>query len=989
MEVVARRVSSPLLVGRADDLSVAADVLQSGLAGQARLLLVGGDAGIGKSRVLDEVLRMAGDLGYATATGFCVDLGEGVPPFAPIAGAVRALRRSLGDPALDAALGDAAADQGPLVPGSHQSLDVSAQPNPARVFEAVLTLLEGLAESTPVLLAIEDAHWADQSSRDLLAFLSRALTGRVVIVVTFRTDELHRRHPLRPLLADLERQPCAVRIDLRPLRRNELVEQLAAIQESHPDPELVEEIWERSEGNPFYAEELLIADESCERLPQSVRESTLGRIDALPEEHQAVLRVAAAVGRDVDDALLLELTGLPRDDFDRIMRDLVGASLLVPTGDGYRFRHALLQEVVYDELLPGERVRLHVRIAEHLEAEAVGGGAEPGVAAELAHHWWRARRAPEALTASVAAALSAEAIGAPADALCHYDRALELWASVPDPAERSEVSHLDLMQRASAVLLSAGQFDRSIALLREAIASVDAAQDPVRAALVHQQLGRVLFSADRPGAMEEYEQAVALVPEEPLSSARASVLAGLAQGLMLAGRVGESWRVSQQALDAALAVGNRKIEGSARNTNGTVLAALGHGEAGRRQLELALDIARELDDLDDLGRGYVNLSQVLVDLGAWEELVTIGKEALAVTQRLGLDRTHGVYAEYNVVEGLIALGRWDDAVASLTAVAERLPPGHWEYFKIGSITADRGDFAQLKATVAGAGRLPEHNTAVLQGITPYVTAQVALCVWEGRPADARVLVDELLARLPHGMIAWQSAPVLWRAVWAEADVAELARAHHDDAALAEAAKIADQRVEDFERAMRQSQEDDETAQPGVGADGYWMLAAAERRRLDGVDTAEEWLVAAGRFDELRIVFPATYARFRAASAHLRDGDRVAAAPLAREAAASARSLGAAPLVGLIDQLAARGRLAGVATPGIAGDVEPDDGLGLSAREREVLVLVAAGLTNRQIAEELYISPKTASVHVSNILAKLGVSGRVEAAAVAHRVGLSA
>jgi len=277
---------------------------------------------------------------------------------------------------------------------------------------------------------------------------------------------------------------------------------------------------------------------------------------------------------------------------------------------------------------------------------------------------------------------------------------------------------------------------------------------------------------------------------------------------------------------------------------------------------------------------------------------------------------------------------------------------------------------------------------VLQGLSSYVAAQVALAIWEGRFDEARALVDELLARLPAGMVAWQSAPVLWRAVWAEADRGAVARARRDDAALADATTVADARLDTLEAVLGGVGDGLRGPHPGVGADGYLLLARAERARLDGADAADVWLEAAARFDELRISFPAVYARFRAAEALVRAGDRVAAGELAVDARAAALALGAVPLVALVDQLIARGRLAG-APPPSGAPVVPDDGLGLSAREREVLVLVAAGRTNREIAEELYISPRTAGVHVSNILAKLGVSGRVEAAGIAHRVGLSA
>lgn len=982
---VPRRVSSPVLVGRDDDLVAARATLTGVDQGDPAFVLVGGDAGIGKSRFLQEVVTSAAGRGWTVLSGSCVDLGLGAAPFTAVADAVRRLRRTLGDDRIRAALGAGADELTELLPGWQTAPGTTERLESGRVFEAVLELLESLAEAAPVLLTVEDLHWGDAATRDLLTFLARTLTdARVAIVATFRTDELTRRHPLRPFLAALERHPSVVRLDLRPLERDELRALLTAIEGVPPAPEVVDDIWERSEGNPFYAEELLLAEESCERIPASVREGMLARVAGLPESHQRVLRIAAAAGREVSDALLLELTGLERDTFDPIVRDLVGAALLVLDGEGYRFRHALLQEAVYDELLPGERVGLHVRIAEQL----VDGPLSDDCCrtAELAHHWSQARRLPEALAASVAAGIDAEAVGAPGDAVGHYQRALELWPSVPDAAERSSLPRLEVVDRAAIAAANVGRFDQAIALHREALALAEEAGDVTRAAVFHSRLGKDLFVANLPGAVDEFQRGVELVADVPVSSERAQVLAAHAQMLMLTAQTSQALVVGADALETALAIGDRQVEGHVRNTVGTVLANR-WDERGFAEMHAALEIAEAGAHAEDVGRAYVNLTHAYGEMGKWAQAIEIGARGLEACRRLGIDRTHGTYVESNLIEALVAVGRWDDAAAAQRSLANRLPSPTWDYFAVDPLRADRGDFAGAHAAIDALGTLPEHDTAILQGLTNVYEGQVALAVWEGRYEAVTPIAEEVLERLPRTFRGWKLAPTMWRATWAEVERGLAARARRDDATCA-AARAAAQRWLDEVRSLN-AWGDGDGVRPVAGSDGYGLLAQAELARLDDQDTVEGWTSAAEHFDELGIVFPAAYARFRAAEAAVRAGDRATAGDLAARAGAVARSLGARPLGALVDQLVSRARLATApAEQGLDLAEELDDGLGLSAREREVLALVADGRTNRDIATALYISPKTVSVHVSNILAKLGVSGRVEAATVAHRLGIA-
>ncbi|MGY6499890.1 MAG: helix-turn-helix transcriptional regulator [Acidimicrobiales bacterium] len=987
MEDVSSPISRSPFVGREPDLAVATEMLDEAASGVAGMLLLGGDAGMGKTRILEEIDARATAGGFTVLAGRCIDLGEVSLPFAPIADAVRGLRRAQAD-AIAEAFGPGGEDLARLLPGTDAGRAAGDTPNPGQVFEAVLGLIEGVAESGPVLVSIEDAQWADQATRDLLSFLARALPSvPVLIVVTYRCDDLTRRHPLRGVLNDLERLAHVRRHELEPLGRNDIATIVAAGLGVDVDPSVVESVWRRSEGNPFHAEELMLAEACCDRVPASVRDAMLARVNRLGEEHQALLRLAAALGREVDDTVLAELSGLSRDDFHRIVRDLVADALLVPEDTGYHFRHALLQEAVYEELLPGERVALHRRIAAHLVPDG-DAPTDPEVAGTVAHHWLRARCLPEALTASVDAGLAADAVGAPADALAHYERALEVWDSVPDAAERSRLSWFEILEHAEPAATLAGRVDRALDLARAMVAAADPETDPRRAAVAHMRLGRTLFVAYRPGAVEELERATELVPATEVCAERAQVLAAHAQTLMLLGRFDEAVPVGREGLEVALAVGDRNIEGHLRNTLGVMLVNQGEVDEGLAELWTAYELAQtptSVRDLQDVGRAYVNLSVSLSGLGRWDEALALVEEGQRVTQRYGLDRSEGVCLASNGVEVLVAKGRWDEAAAAAQAVVEWVPLGSWGYQDMSTVLADRGDFVAAHRAIDQAEPLQASQTAALVDLPALATAQVALAVWERRPADARPLVEAHLSRVPPHLAVWHSDELVWRATWAEAEVALLAVSRSDGEELA-AARAAAERMVALGHHVLDPGPDRTQVRPTVCFAGYLALAECEVARIDGTDSTDDWLGAGGHFDDLGVVFPAAYARLRAAEAAVRDGHREAATPLLVEVLATAAQLGAQPLRELAEQLATRARLDVGAVP-VTDDGTPDDGLGLSARERQVLALVAAGRTNRQIGEELYISPKTASVHVSNILAKLGVASRVEAAGVAHRLGL--
>lgn len=379
---------SPVFVGRGQETATLTAALRRASAGQPQALLVGGEAGVGKTRLLEEFLCAAEQQdGTVTMLGGCLEIGAEGLPYAPLVTAMRRLYRRLG-PELEQAADGMEGHLSRLLP---EFGDADTEPNDeygrARLFEHIARLFERLSAERTLVLAIEDLHWSDRSTRELLAYLIRTLhKARVLILATYRTDDLHRRHPLRPFLAELERQRAVQRLELDRFGRQEVAAQLAGILgTASPDGQLVERIHRRSEGNPFFVEELACSfQEGCfVGLSDSLRDLLLVRVEALPEPTQRVVRIAAEGGSRIEHQLLAAVLDGPEDELIDALRSAVGSNILQldKDGEGYRFRHALVREAVSDDLLPGERHRINRRFAAALEADPAlvrGTNGRPG-----------------------------------------------------------------------------------------------------------------------------------------------------------------------------------------------------------------------------------------------------------------------------------------------------------------------------------------------------------------------------------------------------------------------------------------------------------------------------------------------------------------------------------------------------------------------------------------------------------------------------------
>jgi DNA-binding CsgD family transcriptional regulator len=983
------RVASPIFVGRIEELELLEAARVRAADGEPAVVLVGGEAGVGKTRLVTELTARCARDGTRVLVGGCVPVGDGALPYAPIVKALRHLLTDLGVGEVRELVGPSWPELARLLParGEPDRTVLPEQAAQARLFELLLGLLGHLSEQTPLVLAVEDLHWADRSTRDLLAFLVRNLRReRVLLVVTYRNDEPGQQR-LGPYLAELDRNSSVERIELSRLDQVQTTGQLAGILGAAPAADLVEAVFARSEGNPFFTEELLaVVRAGSGELPVTLRDLLRGRVQTLPDHARHVLTLVAVAGRRVPHRLLAAVAGLGDAHLDQALRAAVARQLLVtaPGEDGYQVRHALLREVVDADLLPGERARLHAGLAWALtERPELADGPVAVAAAELAAHWDAAGEPTRALPTRVQAGLAADRAHAFPEAQRHYDRALQIWEQVSDPGRAAGLDRVELMTRAADAAAASGQVQRALELLITALDLLDQTDDAVRVALLLMRLGGERWAAgDEPAGLAAFQEAVRILPPES-SPERARVLAYHAQYVMLAGRSRDAARRAEEALAVARTVGARVEEGHA-------LGILGICTLDIERLVEARRIAEEVGDAEGIARAYVLLGSALSQGGRQREALDVFRRGLAAARELGLERAMGSVLAVNVAMTLFEVGDWEE---SGRVLAEALERGGIVPFRLhesqGRLDLGRGDFPAAREQLELAVRLsPSPYEAVwpLAGLTE-------LAIWEGRYDDARVAVDQAVSALerldPEGKLPPPEVPQTHAlGLRVEADCAELARAAQSAAGIQQARQRAEPLIATLRAWLGPAVELGDAWVPCIAA-----LGEAEWSRLEGRPDPQSWQRAAERWERLEAPHATAYARFRQAEALLAArAPRARIQPVLGGAYQAAVRLGAAPLRREIELLAQRGRLrlqepAEAADAAASAAVSPAASLGLTRREAEVLALVAEGRTNRQIGQALFITPKTASIHVSRILAKLGVAGRGEAAAIAHRLGL--
>jgi DNA-binding CsgD family transcriptional regulator/tetratricopeptide (TPR) repeat protein len=992
--VMGGRVASPTLVGRVEELRLLEAARRRAANGAPAVVLVGGEAGVGKTRLVAELAARCAADGTRVLVGGCVPVGDGALPYAPIVEALRVLVAEVGVAAVRGLVGPSWPELARLLPalGEPDRIGLSDQAAQARLFELLLGLFGRLSEQGPLVLVVEDLHWADRSTRDLLAFLVRnLLRERVLLVVTYRNDEPGPER-LGPYLAELDRGGPVQRLELPRLDHAETGAQLVGILGAASAAELVDAVFARSEGNPFFTEELLAAVRAGSgELPATLRDLLRGRVQGLPEPAQHVLKVVAVAGRQVPHLLLASVAGLADRQLDGALRAAVASQLLVtrPGQDGYEVRHALLRDVIDAGLLPGERARLHAGLAHALSEQPQVTGVSPAVAtAELAVHWDAAGEPARALPARSQAGLAAERAHAFPEAHDHYERALELWEWVSEPGRPAGLDRVDLLDHTAQAAIATGAVGRAIELVEEAVGRVDPADEPVRTAVLLARLGdHRRVAGNETGALAAYHEAERLMAGAPPSTERARVLASHARTLALMWRSEEAIPHCEESIGVARAVGARAEEAHALSTLGMCMDDLGELDRAAALQREARRIAEEVGDAEGIMRTYVNLNHVLAMAGREREALEDAREGYLRACRLGLERGVGSAVAGALAVSLLAIGRWDEC-AQFTA--EALVPDSAFAFGLhawwGLLLTRRGDFAAAREQLERAKRLspPASHEPAWRGLAE-------LAIWEGRDNEAHQVLAEWqhwCAEVdPEGVLPQLSLPRYGLALRLEADRAEQAAARRSLEHVAEAQSQAASVAAELDRLA--AAQAPQIRSPHATCE--LLLAQAELSRLEGRSDPHRWQATVAAREQLEHRFDAAYARFRLAEALLASGvARSQVESALRPAHHTAVALSAAPLRREIELLAQRGRLRleePVDEAAMPKASSPAASLGLTQREAEVLALVAEGRTNRQIGQALFITPKTASVHVSRILAKLGVVGRGEAAAIAHRLGL--
>jgi DNA-binding NarL/FixJ family response regulator/tetratricopeptide (TPR) repeat protein len=1003
------RVASPTFVGRAAELAALDDALDAAAQGKTTTILIGGDPGVGKTRLLQTWNDRALQRGARIASGSCLDLGETGPAFTAVVEALRELLGGLG-----------ATDEATLVGPDRSVLarivpELGGSPDPdatgvdrssfaqTRLFDRLADVFQRAAATGPLIVELEDIHWADRSSQAFLLYLvevSRA--ANLLLVGTYRPEVAETDQAFRTTLDQLLRRSRVSTLPIAPFDRDELREQLTGILGSPPSTSLLAAIQARSEGNALFAEELAAARDPSVDLPASVGAATASKVAGLSTNARALLRVASVVGRTSSYSVLQEVTSLGDADLGDALRETVRARLLEPihVGEAYRFRHALLEEAIYEETLPGERRRLHGAVARAL-ADGPDRPPDADLAPRLATHWYEAHEFNRAFASSGAAAAAAERQSAYAEAATHYERLLELWDSAGD--SQGALTRAGVRERAAWNALLAGDLERSATHLREALLELETAPEPslqVRVLdLLHWTLS--LIGQDPWEALRPLAE---LDPGGRPEVERLTIQISRARALEMERQYVAAVEIARPLVEQAAALNDARLFAQAAIVYTSLLQKF-DVDLAVRTVESAREVAARAGDDVVVADVDLSIALVLTEAQRYEQLLAAAQRGLDHADRSGLGRRARPSLRYCQALAYLRLGRLAECHEQIELARVDLPRGLFLSLLelVAALVATATGAFEAAAARLEASRLAEDRSEVAELDRGWLaTGRAELALAEHRLEDVQRIVDTTAPRiLGAGAFTAMTETIWWLAevgLGAAAERAERARAASDQAVLEESRSRMGTLVGYVEEARRQR---DLAGLPDLGMTrGHEALIAGHVARIEGRDEPGLWATAADRFPPSSLeALTAQYRQAEAMLANRASRDDVTAVMVPAHAAAL--EIGARPLAGRFEALARRARIDlrhadEVEAPG--EQVSPPEearkpgtealrNRGLTDREIEVLTLVASGYSNAEIAERLFISSKTASVHVSHILDKLGVSTRTEAATIGVRLGL--
>jgi DNA-binding CsgD family transcriptional regulator len=987
---VTERLASPPLVGREDDVAALTGALDAVQQGRMATVFLVGDAGVGKTRLVQDLVSRADRVNATVLLGGATDIAES-PPFWPVASALRTLLRSPRGDEVQRQLSPWA-DQLEELVALRPAVPALGGPQ-ARVqtLELLHRVVLRLAGGSVVVLVVEDLQWADRSTLDLLAYLVANLADeRVLVVATHRTELASDSSAARTMISELGRHRQVRCLEVAPLRREAVAAMVDALAPGRTD--LVELVWKRSAGNAFIAEETLRAamDGDPTGLPTTLRELVLSRVNRLSEPALRAVRAIALCDGPLPHRLLdTVLDGGGPDLFDALREAVNAGVVVVDDGtDGYRLRHGLMTDVLIRELLPGERVHLHRRYAVALEA--AWARELPGVDARLAHHWQSAGDVQRAAAATVAAAEAAGRVRGYAEAHRHWLRAARLAGE----STAAPVSRSGCLERAAEAAHLAGDADQAVALLAERLRMAETPDEPgdLDKALLHARTGQYLVAAGRGGeAALAFGRATALLPAVGAEQERAEVLGGHASALWTAGDFAAAQATAERALQLARRMGLAVEEARALATLGFSLAYREDPEAGENALRESLAVAERAADPREVARAYRSLAELLSGpLNELDRGIEIARVGIERVRALGLVRSAGVGLISVAANGLFRRGRWDEADSAIAEAWELAPSGAEALeLRLARARMDigRGRLAPAEDDLEAVDVLSASTVGPRYRI-PLLTLRAGLAMWQDRPDVALDHVGSGLDVVEQGSDdVWLVAPLVWHGARARAELARLGLRRPDDGTDARLRR----HVADLTRSAASSV-------PAIrdSVMGFVEMCGAEDSRAQHRSDPQAWERVAEFWQARQQPYPTAYAHLRRAEALLAlRANSAAATEALRQAERLARGLGATPMLAEVADLAERGRVkigapaphavpTPEATTGAARPEPADELTELTARELEVLTELADGHTNREIAQRLFISEKTVGVHVSRIYAKIGVHSRVQASAVLFR-----